>query len=47
MIYELECPNCHHINEIEAEHPTVEWTCEECSSEPVTSLPTDSEGELI
>jgi ribosomal protein S27E len=46
-MYELECPNCHHINEIVSDTPIVEWECENCSSHPVSSLPTDEEGNLI
>jgi ribosomal protein S27E len=46
-MYELECPNCQHINQVVSENPVVEWTCENCESEPLTSLPTDGEGNLL
>jgi hypothetical protein len=49
MIYrfDLECPNCGWFNEIITEEPNVEWVCEICKTEPVTSLPTDGEGNLL
>lgn len=46
-MFELECPNCHEMNEIESDEPVVTWSCTNCNAEPLTSLPTDEEGELI
>lgn len=46
-MYQLECPDCHTINEIVSDTPIVKWECESCNSKPVTSLPTDENGELL
>lgn len=47
MIYELECPDCFSVNEIESDSPVVSWSCQDCKAEPVSSLPTDENGDLI
>ena len=47
MIYQLECPNCLAINEIESEEAVIQWSCDSCNARPLSSLPTDEEGNLI
>lgn len=46
-MFELECPNCGQITFVESETPVVEWECLYCESTPVTSLPTDGQGNLL
>jgi hypothetical protein len=47
MIFTIKCPECLIDNEIESDEPVVDWVCTNCNAEPVTSLPTDEEGNLL
>lgn len=47
MIFNLLCPECRTENSIEADEMVVEWVCNNCNSQPITSLGVDENGDLI
>jgi hypothetical protein len=46
MIFNLSCPECLQVNEIEADEMVVDWVCQYCKSQPTTSLGVNENGDL-
>lgn len=47
MLYTLTCPSCGVDNEIESVTPVTTWECFVCGDNPISSLPTDENNNLI